>query len=95
MIFLLCGRIFSPATPKELPSRDRVVEFGLIISRKRGDGVDTLDIAAWSPRSRPAALTLKSDEWIKVSGSLHRRFWKGATGPASRWQVEALEIARI
>jgi single-strand DNA-binding protein len=41
------------------------------------------------------ALSLKPDEWIEVSGAIHRRFWTGAGGLASRWQVEAVEISRI
>lgn len=92
---LLRGRVSAPAVTKELPSGDVVVEFRLIITREKREGVDTLDIAAWSAKSRRFAMNLKTDEWIEVSGSVHRRFWKSATGVASRWQVEAVEIARI
>ena len=92
---LLRGRVSAPSVTKELPSGDKVVEFRLIITREKRDGVDTLDIAAWSAKSRRFAMNLKTDEWIEVSGSVHRRFWKSATGVASRWQVEAIEMARI
>ena len=104
---LLRGRVSAPAVERELPSGDKVVEFRLIISRagstserKREKGsqrhsVDTLDIAAWSAKSRRSALTLKAGQWIEVSGVIHRRFWQGPTGLASRWQVEAVEIVRI
>jgi single-strand DNA-binding protein len=92
---LLRGRVSAIAVEKELPSGDKVVEFRLIVSRERRDGVDTLDIGAWSAKSRRTALTLKPDEWIEVSGAIHRRFWRGASGLASRWQVEAAEISRI
>ena len=92
---LLRGRISAAALEKELPSGDKIVEFRLIVSRQRRDGVDTLDIAAWSAKSRRIALTLKPDEWVEVSGAIHRRFWRGAGGLASRWQVEAVEISRI
>jgi single-strand DNA-binding protein len=44
---------------------------------------------------RVIALTLKAEEWVEVSGSIHRRFWSAPTGLASRWQVEAVEISRI
>ena len=67
----------------------------MIVSRETQSGVDTLDIGAWSSKSRRTALTLKADEWIEVSGSIHRRFWSAPTGLASRWQVEAVEISRI
>ena len=92
---LLRGRVSAQAVEKELPSGDKVVEFRLIVSRIERGGVDTLDIAAWSAKMRRSALTLKEGEWIEISGSIHRRFWSGPTGVASRWQVEAAEIARI
>lgn len=92
---LLRGRVSDKAIQKELPSGDTVVEFRLIIARERGKGVDTLDIAAWSAKARRSALTLKPDEWIELSGSVHRRFFQSTSGLASRWQVEAIEIARI
>jgi len=92
---LLRGRVAAQAIEKELPSGDKVVEFRLIVSRLERGGVDTLDIAAWSSKMRRSALTLKEGEWIEISGSIHRRFWSGPIGVASRWQVEAAEIARI
>jgi single-strand DNA-binding protein len=92
---LLRGRVSAPATTKELPSGDKVVEFRLIVTRAEREGVDTLDIAAWSAKMRKVALSLNGDEWIEVSGSIHRRFWQSPTGVASRWQIEAAEILRL
>ena len=92
---LLRGRVSAEAIEKELPSGDKVVEFRLIVPRQNRDGVDTLDIAAWSAKSRRSALSLKPDEWVEIAGAVHRRFWHGPGGLASRWQVEALEITRI
>ena len=92
---MLRGRVSAQAVEKELPSGDKVVEFRLIVSRLERGGVDTLDIAAWSSKMRRSALTLKEGEWVEISGSIHRRFWSGPTCVASRWQVEAAEIARI
>ena len=92
---LLRGRVSAPSTMKELPSGDKVVEFRLIVSRSERGGVDTLDIAAWSSKARKIALSLKADEWIEITGAVHRRFWQCPSGVASRWQVEASEIARL
>lgn len=92
---LLRGRVSAPGVEKILPSEDRVVEFRLIISRPIQVGVDTLDIAAWNSKVRRRALTLKEGEWVEIVGSVRRRFWQGATGVASRWQIEASEITRI
>lgn len=92
---VLRGRVSQEAVEKELPSGDKVVEFRLIVSREKQSGVDTLDIASWNAKSRRTALSLTPDEWVEVSGSIHRRFWSSPTGLASRWQVEAVEISRI
>ena len=92
---LLRGRVSAQATSKELSSGDKVVEFRLIITRTEREGVDTLDIAAWSAKSRKIALTLEGDEWVEISGAIHRRFWQSPTGVASRWQIEADEILRL
>ncbi len=92
---MLRGRVAAQAVERVLPSGDKVVEFRLIITRAQGHGVDTLDIAAWSAKARRSALALKSDQWVEISGAIHRRFWQGASGLASRWQVEAIEISRI
>ena len=92
---LLRGRVSAVATDRELPSGERVVEFRLIITRAEREGVDTLDIAAWSGKSRRTALSLKPGEWVEVSGSVRRRFWQGPAGLASRWQIEAEGITRL
>lgn len=92
---LLRGRVSADAVSKKLPSGDTVVEFRLIVSRLEREGVDTLDIAAWSAKMRKLALSLKPDEWIEVSGSVHRRFWQSPSGLASRWQIEAADISRL
>lgn len=92
---LLRGRISGEPREKELPSGDRVVEFRIVIPRSTRDGVDTLDIAAWTSKTRRRALTLKTDEWVEISGAIRRRFWQVPSGLASRWQVEASTISRI
>jgi single-strand DNA-binding protein len=92
---LLRGRVSQQAVEKQLPSGDKVVEFLLIVTRDKQPGVDTLDIGSWSSKSRRTALSLAPHEWIEISGSIHRRFWSGPGGLASRWQVEAVEISRI
>ena len=91
----LRGRVSAPAVEKILPSEDRIVEFRLVVSRSSRSGVDTLDIAAWNSKARRKALTLKQDQWVEITGKVHRRFWQGAQGIASRWQIEASEITRI
>ncbi len=92
---LLRGRVSAAATDRELPSGEHVVEFRLIVTRAEREGVDTLDIAAWSAKSRRTALSLKPGEWVEVSGAVRRRFWQGPAGLASRWQIESESITRL
>jgi single-strand DNA-binding protein len=91
----LAGRVSGEPSEKTLPSGDVVAEFRLVINRDDREGVDTLDVAVWKAQLRKRALSLEAEEWIGIKGVLRRRFWKGSTGIASRWQVEAREIERI
>ena len=92
---LLRGRVSGEPVEKELPSGDTVVEFRIVVPRIPRNGVDTLDIAAWTARTRRTGLTLKNEEWVEISGAIRRRFWQGPSGLASRWQIEASAISRI
>jgi single-strand DNA-binding protein len=93
------GRVSNVPVEKQLPSGDSVVEFRLVIDRKKRRSlrreVDTLDVAAWLATPRKRALSLAIGDWVCVEGSIHRRFWKSSTGLASRWQVEARHLKRI
>ena len=92
---VLRGRVSGEPLEKELPSGDRVVEFRIVVPRVNRDGVDTLDIAAWASKIRRTSLTLKTEQWVEITGSIRRRFWQGPNGLASRWQIEASTISRI
>ena len=92
---ILLGRASTPAVEKELPSGDKVVEVRIVIGRDNRDGYDTFDLAFWSAALRKRALTLADDEWIEVTGTLRRRFWRSGNTIASRWQVEGRELRRL
>lgn len=99
----LQGCVSSLPTAKILPSGDEVVEFRIVIDRMQRCGgqkslrreVDSLEIAAWNPRERRAALKLQPGDWIRIEGSVHRRFWSSPKGIASRWQIEVSVLRRL
>jgi single-strand DNA-binding protein len=92
---VMVGRCSGPGEEKVLPSGDKVVEFRIIVGRDDREGYDTFDVALWSYVLRKRGLSLKSDEWVEITGALRRRFWKVGAVSASRWQVEARELRRI
>jgi single-strand DNA-binding protein len=82
------------AEERELPSGDRVVVARVVVPRA-GGGVDTVDCAVWSPALRRRVLRLADEAVVEVAGSLRRRFWRTAGGPASRYEVEVSGIRRV
>ena len=93
------GRVSNVPVEKQLPSGDSVVEFRVVIDRRKPRSkrreVDTLDVAVWLAAPRKRALTLRVDDWVSVEGAVRRRFWKAPSGLASRWQVEASQLRRL
>lgn len=95
----LVGCVSSLPTTKVLPSGDEVVEFRIVIDRRRRRGakreVDSLELAAWNPREKRQALKLTPGQWVEIDGSVHRRFWSSPKGLASRWQIEVSLLRRM
>jgi len=99
----------SQATEASKLKHSRIVEGGSVVSEvsksSRRDvavkviaprrEVDTLDVAVWGLRLRKKALGMRTDDWVQITGAVRRRFWQAPHGLASRWQVEAYEIALI
>lgn len=101
---VLAGRLGAPAQSRVLPSGDELVTFRLIVSRppqtrrERGSqapSVDTIDCVAWRADVRRRVAGWEKDDTVEVTGSLRRRFWRGAQGPESRSEVEATRARRI
>jgi single-strand DNA-binding protein len=90
----IVGRLAAAPVERELPSSDIVVTCRVVVPR--GDGkVDTLDCAAWSPSMRKRVLAWSEGDVVSIEGALHRRFWRAAAGPASRYEIEVLGAKRV
>lgn len=90
----LVGRVSGEPSERQLPSGDRVVSFRLVIPREES-GSDTIDVSAWSGRTRRTALSLQPDQVVAVDGALRRRFFRSHGDVASRYEVEAVSIERL
>ncbi|MGH3987680.1 MAG: single-stranded DNA-binding protein [Actinomycetes bacterium] len=102
----LVGRLAATPVHRELPSGDLLVQFRLVVDRAplgrprpgqagRGPTIDTLDCAAWRKDVQRTMAGARPGDLIDVSGSLRRRFWRAATGPASRTEVEVVKARRL
>lgn len=94
----LCGRLTGEGVEIVLPSGDIACEFRIVVEREKSRTqkreVDSIDVIVWSSNLRKKALSLKIDELVSIEGSIRRRFWHGAHGVASRWQIEATSIKK-
>lgn len=98
---VLVGRVAAPASFRELPSGDTVVNARLIVDR---DGAamswsaqrfDVIDCVAWSARSQRSMRAWKADDRVRVEGSIRRRFFRSQVGSSSRVEVEVKKTARV
>lgn len=98
----LIGRVCADPVLSRLPSGDFVASVRLVVERPRppaGRGrrqkADTLSCAAWQADLRLTVLRWCPEDIVEVQGALHRRFWRAAGGPQSRYEIEVVEARRI
>ena len=97
----LCGTVTSAPEKRALPSGDQIVTFRISVRREptvmtRGSRqkVDVVDCCAWSAAARRSAERVAVGDGVEVSGALRRRFYRSATGAASRVEVEVSRVGR-
>lgn len=92
---MLEGRLSAPPEERTLPSGDVIVTFRVIVDRDREPGVDTIDCRVSTATLRRRALLLPERALLHVEGRLHRRFFRTASGTASRCELNVLTLRRI
>jgi single-strand DNA-binding protein len=98
---VLCGRVAAPAEERELPSGDRILTARVIVDRdpealgRSGQRVDTIDCVAWTARVQRSLRQWEAGQSVQVEGAIRRRFFRGATGPVSRVEVEITATRRL
>lgn len=96
---VLVGRVSAEAESRDLPSGDRLVTLRVVVDRPPVTGstrrtVDVIDVACWTKRTQRTAGRLAAGDGVRVEGALRRRFFAGAAGRASRYEVEAARLTR-
>ncbi len=89
----LQGRLTQDPVERSLPSGDEIWVFRVVVDRPAGgtDGrarLDALDCVVWGGRARRAVRSWHAGDTVEVVGALRRRFFRTATGTASRVEVE-------
>ena len=82
------GRLSGEPEIRTLPSGDDIVVFRIVVPRDEVGRVDTIDCQASTAATRRKVLKTRPETLIGVEGALRRRFWRGAAGLASRYEVE-------
>jgi single-strand DNA-binding protein len=92
----LRGRLAAAPVLRQLPSGDELCSFRLTVPRAPGGRVrvDSLDCSTTRARVRRSVDRAEPGDEFEVTGSLHRRFWRSASGLASRYEVD-VATARV
>jgi single-strand DNA-binding protein len=93
---LLRGRLAAEPVLRELPSGDVLAVFRVTVARPPRDRVrvDSIECATTRPKVQRSLARAGVGDDIEVVGSLHRRFWRSPSGPASRYAVD-VETVRL
>lgn len=100
---VLVGRVSAEPSTRVLPSGDELLSWRLVVSRDEAaktaranaPTVDTIDCIAYKAAVRRLAARCVGGEVLEVHGALRRRFWRGANGLASRYEVEVFTAKRV
>ncbi|KRF32502.1 single-stranded DNA-binding protein [Nocardioides sp. Soil805] len=95
----LVGRLSAPPEEVVLPSGDRLCSFRVVVGRPEthpsSQRVDALECSTSVARVRRSVLAWQRGEVVEVEGAIRRRFFRTATGSASRVEVEVSSARRV
>lgn len=89
------GHLSGSAELRTLPSGDEIAVFRIVVPRDEAGRVDTIDCQVGTAALRRKVLKINDSCEIAVEGALRRRFWRGAAGLASRYEVEVKTLQRV
>ena len=98
----LVGRLGGEVRETTMPSGDTMIKFHVIVERSakarrerpRAPAVDALGCTAWTAAVRKSLASARPGDMVEVTGSLRRRFQRGASTPTSWYDVEVVRVKR-
>ena len=95
------GRMGARMVERELPSGDAVTTFTVVVDRpasarrEGGASVDAIPCQVFKATLARRLTGIEAGEWVNVSGTLRRRFWRGPAGLGSALEVEVSTLTRV
>ena len=93
----LRGKVSTPPEERSLPSGTTIVTLRLSVPRDVSpmtegsrQSADWVDCSAWGRKVRRTASGWRAGDVVEIEGALRRRFYRGASGTATRLEVEVL-----
>ena len=93
----LRGKVSTAPEERALPSGTTIVTLRLSVPRETSpmtegsrQTADWVDCSAWGRKVRRSASGWRVGDLVEVEGALRRRFYRGASGTATRLEVEVL-----
>ena len=98
----LRGKVSTPPEARALPSGTSIVTLRLSVPRESSPMTegsrqtsDWVDCSAWGGKVRRTVSGWRAGDVVEVEGALRRRFYRGASGTATRLEVELLSGRRL
>jgi single-strand DNA-binding protein len=100
----IVGRLGARVDERELPSGDVVTVFTVVVDRSRREmsrsegrvaSVDEIACQTFRAAVSRRAQSLTAGEWVRVEGTLRRRFWRAGSGLRSAMEVDVRRLERL
>jgi single-strand DNA-binding protein len=99
---VLRGKVTCLPETRGLPSGAVVVSLRIsvpraatVMTRGSKQSVDVVDCTAWAAKPRASLTRCAPGDWVEVTGSLRRRFFRTGGGAASRVEIEVLHVRKV
>jgi single-strand DNA-binding protein len=93
----LRGKVSTPPEERALPSGTSIVTWRLSVPREPSpmtegsrQTADWVDCSAWGRKPRRTVSGWRAGDQVELEGALRRRFYRGASGTATRLEIEVL-----
>ena len=95
----IVGRLGSRIDERTLPSGDVITTFTVVVDRRRRRGdaptaakVDAIPCQAVQAGVIRRLATIEAGQWVRVEGTLRRRFWRSGAGLGSAMEVDVSRL---